>query len=202
MKMSVGKWAAIVCIFTVGTVVGPLIVSVAQAAFAGTDRPDRLDEAAELVRAYTSRLPRNFVFLTIARDQGRRCGYEQDSLKDNSSNISEDEYTVGVLAEAMIERWHDQELDDAWMQRIAAHIVDQSSAFRVSFLRHCIEGTAFAPLCMKEVKSMGENVPRNLDKQNLIQQSADLAYCRFMDGVAARRHIPLAPRQLAKPALP
>ncbi|MFN3944771.1 MAG: hypothetical protein ACK4K7_07565 [Allosphingosinicella sp.] len=91
-----------------------------------------------------------------------------------------------------LSRWRGERRDKAWLREITNTIHERRSPFRIGFLRRCIESTLFADLCATEVKKVGDTVPRyGRPWANEAVGFEHRVICTFLDGVAARRDVPL-----------
>lgn len=83
----------------------------------------------------------------------------------------------------------DQERDALRVRRLDA----VTSDFSARFLRECMRSTLFAPLCESRTRDLlgsARGGPRELP-----EPTGDLGtICTYLDGVAARRGLPLAKR--------
>ena len=94
-----------------------------------------------------------------------------------------------------LDRWRSENSGEAWIRSITAEINTRFTPFEIGFLRRCIEGTLFAGLCMKKVERFRDIVPRfkrTHETEILAEGDEDRVVCTFVDGVAARKGIPLS----------
>lgn len=195
MKSIFGKLAVFSTAFLIGGLLVPLIVAAGEAALVRSDKNDRYYEAQKLISVYQNQLPEHHLFLTIMRREGRDCGYDSEKLFPSPGSRSQWEKSqVELVSSFLIEEWEAREQDKLWISAIADRISENSSAFSIAFLRRCIEGTILRPFCVSKVSSFGEGVERFPAKPNLKSIAAKHTYCTFMDGIAARRSIPLVER--------
>lgn len=184
-----------------GAVLGPVLIAAAGAAFApAVDQYGTSLEAAKLVDAYRDRLPTGILFTSIVPPgDGAECGYEPDvvfpdgfmaltTARRTNSYANYEGYSV-------LNRWRIQNRDESWIRSITAELQNQMSPFKTGFLRRCIEATLFADMCMRRVEEFGDTVPRfpRSRETGLPGEGIeDRIVCTFVDGVAARKGIPLA----------
>lgn len=192
MKRAIGKLALVATIFLLGGLSLPVLIAAGGAAFTSKNKEDRFFEARRLIAVYQTHLPRNILFLSINSDGGASCGYDPEKLApETTSKADRERYTDELMASITGERWWVEEQDDIWLSDIADRISNSNSAFTVSFLRRCIEGTALRPLCISHVSQLDQGVEYSPKKLDLRRAIAKRAYCTFVDGVAAKRGIPL-----------
>lgn len=180
-----------------GAVVGPLLIAAAAAALGQESDGYGPGEAERLVDAYRDQLPRGHMFLSLAAPpDGEECGYNREIVRERSpatpSGGSRDAYS-DYQGYAALNRWRGERRDEAWIRAITASIDERFSDFKIGFLRRCIESTLFAGLCANEVEQFGDTVPRfGRSGVDNAQDLEDRVVCTFVDGVAARKRIPLS----------
>ena len=182
-----------------GAVLGPLLIALIAAATTPARYDGQVIEADKLVDAYQNKLPPNHLFLTVSLPQdGAECGYDPnvvfpDGLEAMAHARQSNSYAdyEGYYA---LERWRSRNPGEEWVTAIKARVAKELSPFEAGFLRRCIESTAFSSLCMEQVRGFGGKVPRFSERGSWLLASGneDRVVCTFVDGVAARRGIPLA----------
>lgn len=187
----------------VGAIFGPLLFAVIGAAIApAKGLAGQPIEAGKLVDAYRDKLPPLQLFLTVEMPQdGMECGYDPEKVfPDGFSAMMKARQTnsyadyEGYYA---LDQWRNNNQDEDWIEEIKAEVAKEMSPFEAGFLRRCIQSTVFSNLCMKEVESFGDTVPRFNSKREhylIAAGDEDRVVCTFVDGVAARRGIPLSKR--------
>lgn len=189
-------------VFVAGAVLGPIIIAAAGAAIV-TAQEDHLKyrEANALVDAYRGRLKPNKLFLTvIGPDDGEECGYKpEDVLPDRDEGYAEarrlGRYTDYEGYQALY-YWRIYSQDESYIDRIKESVAERVSPYEVSFLKRCIESTILSSICMKRVETFGTLVERFPTDRKPFEHALgyrDRVICTFVDGVAARKGIPLAP---------
>ena len=188
-----------------GALLGPVVFAAVGAAVGASQKTypsvTTGTGAFRLVEAYRARLPRGRLFTSVvAPEDGRECGYENDQVFPRafdqfgvSAHTRKFTYYSGYW---VLDQWRNDSRNAEWVDAIAQAIGEDMSAFEIDFLRRCIEATAFAPICMKKVAQYGNAVSRFNRPQTsspfLGYGSEDQIVCTYVDGVAARRGVPLA----------
>ena len=193
--------AIILLSLAVGAIFGPLAIAGAAAAIGGpeTDHFGGSIEAEKLVDAYRDQLPRGLLFLTITPPpDGAECGYDPEIVFPGGIGAMYPEGRATSYSDyqgySELHRWRNGRRDDAWIRAITARIDEGMTDFQASFLRRCIESTMFADLCAREVERFGETVPRyGRPRTNEAEGFEDRVVCTFVDGVVARKGVPLSP---------
>jgi hypothetical protein len=191
-------------------VLGPLLFAAGTGLFAGTGEADRALRPVALLEAYRDHWPPELS--SPSRDFGaaiRNCGYEEAALfppgEARAPGSDEPWNPYGGYFDLLIERsrdW-DRRLDELRWKRLDS----QTSAFSAEFLRICMRQSLFASVCAGRVRAILEagdldtdsdawpqGVPRPDQSRN------DRNICVYLDGIAARRGVPLAARSDARPA--
>jgi hypothetical protein len=203
MKRAVRTGAIIAASVVVGAILGPVLFAVIGAIAAPAEGTGgRSIEANKLVDAYRNKLPPFRLFTTVVMpDDGAECGYDAGKvfpggilamMKARQANSYSD--YEGYYA---LDQWRNRNQDEDWIDAIKAQISMEMSPFEAGFLRRCIESTVFSNLCMRQVEGFGDTVPRFSSKREHFLIAAgdeDRVVCTFVDGVAARRGIPLSKR--------
>lgn len=188
-----------------GALLGPVVFAAIGAAVGTSQKTYPLVSkgavAFRLVEAYRARLPRGRLFTSVdAPKDGRECGYENAKVFPGamdqfgvSARTNRFTYYSGYW---VLDHWRNDNRNAEWVDGIGQAIAEDMSAFEIDFLRRCIEATAFAPICMKKVAQYGNTVSHFNRPQTpsplLGYGSEDQIVCTYVDGVAARRGVPLA----------
>ncbi|MEZ0243263.1 MAG: hypothetical protein ACAH11_07800 [Sphingomonas sp.] len=206
------KWSnvlGVILAFTIGTIFGPILIAGVSAILPtteprpvpGPDNDDPLVQAQRLVTTYRAHLPRGNLFTTVAMPPyGRECGYDPNLVfptvfrrAKHSESANDRENYLGYWA---LHRWRGDSQDEAWIADITDLISREMSVSKMKFLRTCIESPLFSERCMSEVDAYGDRVERfgkRSGQWSLPDGLEDRTVCLFVDGVAARRGIPLSP---------
>ncbi len=199
MRRYARSLAAILLSLTVGAIFGPVLIAGAAAALGrGSDGFGPISEADRLVDAYRDQLPRGRLFLSIvASPDGEECGYDPEVVFPRGILAMQPEGRLDSYTDYRgyfeLNGWRNERRDEAWIRAITTRIQAEMSDFRIGFLRRCIESTLFAGVCAKEVEQFGETVPRfDRRRTSEAQGSEDRVVCTFVDGVAARKGVPLS----------
>ncbi|MFC4257289.1 hypothetical protein GRI97_16860 [Altererythrobacter xixiisoli] len=192
-----------VAIFGFGTVVGPVLIAAASAAYWADDVDDgaKWQETGRLLASYQHELAQiGYLNLSvILPDNGKECGYDSNKI---FPNMDEDfgkigtsidfNYYNGYLA---LDRWKYNNIDEEWEQAVSQVIINDMNSFQIGFLRRCIEETTFSKMCMKQVAHYQNRVKRFDHGRPSIPYFGygieDQIICTYVDGVAARLGVPL-----------
>jgi hypothetical protein len=193
--------------FTMGALVGPILIAGGLSIFPGGPADDAFGneksvEASRLIDAYRARLPRGILFTSmIAPPNGKECGYDPDTVfpggMSRMGRAWHDKIWVDYAGYYALNQWRWKSWDDAWISEITQQIGKDMSLSRIRFLRLCIESTVVSRTCMAEVEKYGDRVERfNKERENpytIPGGHEDRVVCTYVDGVAARRGLPLSP---------
>ena len=166
----------------------------------------KIASTTRLVESHQARLPQGQLFLTLMPPDGSECGYEPSDLfgegdyRASSFVSGQADAYAGYLT---LDKWRDDLSDEKYVEEIIGRIADTHSTFAIEALRGCIEATAFSAMCMHCVSRAGEGVARYANGR-LIPGTQDRSLedqivCRYLDGVAARRGLPMASRNRPRP---
>lgn len=205
MKSRSKLFAGAMLLVVTGATIGPVVIA-AVGAWIDAERqadPWARSEVNRLVEAYRQRLPPNHLFLSLALpEDGKECGYDStdvfpnawDEIGESIRSQTFNDY-AGYYA---LDRWRNTSRDEEWISAITASIAEETSEFEASFLRRCIEATLFSDICIQRVAEFGDSnrIPR-FDHDRPISPPQgigveDEIVCTYVDGVAARRNLPLA----------
>jgi hypothetical protein len=202
MSRLIWKMAIPLGVFIAGGVLGPIIIAAAGAAIV-SGREDHLKyrEANALVDAYRSRLKPNKLFLSIiGPDDGDECGYKAEDLFPDRDDGYWEARRLGHYTDYegydALHDWSIYSRDQSYIGRIKESIAENVSPYEVAFLKRCIESTMLSSICMKRVERFGgvvERYPTDRRQSDHALGYRDRVICTFVDGVAARKGIPLAP---------
>lgn len=183
--------------FGLGAVLGPLL-SAAIAGLSPVKEPGvPLAGAMRLLDAYEARVPAD------ARPAGpsweaaaRRCGYDPRTVVDAEAMPGADwtPYT-GYFDLRM---WQGSEARAELRADRAGRLARAMTPFQQGFYRECMMASVFAPLCQRQVSAMLADTAQATTLQAASATAPELrseeTICHFLDGVAARRGLPLAIR--------
>lgn len=201
------RWLRIVAFLVTGAIFGPLAIAALFALMPDGPWPPA---AYALLREHDDRdwrepYTRDDWLNTTERD----CGYDLDRLLVDPPDESAAEATRRIL-DVNWEWWPRRSYNAVhWLRRSnreylltrlrGEHLVANSSPYERRFLLACMRGTLFAPLCERRVRTLlGEwrwqsIAPRSIGDR-LRDPGMRETVCVFLDGVAARRGLPLAKR--------
>ncbi|MFM5895521.1 MAG: hypothetical protein ACKOQM_13975 [Novosphingobium sp.] len=131
---------------------------------------------------------------------GKECGYDPDSVFHGKydqllKSTAGKQYAVyrGYWA---LDRWRSGQIDEAIEAAIRDRV--QISKFEAGFLRRCIQQTSFSGLCADQVDALRQKAYAGVDRKMAKREHStmygheDNVVCAFVDGVAARKGLPLA----------
>jgi hypothetical protein len=178
-----------------GAVFGPVLVAAAQSAMVEDSELAQANEASRLLEAYRSTLEPMLLLLTIEMPNPADCGYDQreDLLPFDGS--AEEEWRAYLY----LDHWRMGTQNGSYLYAVSEYLDTRTTAFEAAFLRRCIETTVFASVCAKEVKALVAGKRRSANTPAPPEPTFESAHedriiCTFLDGIAARRGIPLAER--------
>lgn len=190
-------------LFGLGAVLGPLILAAGSAYIYTSEDDFGSDEHGRLIDAYQDSLEPHRLFLSIIPpEDGAECGYNPDDVFPDSINGMASAFNNGSYASYSgywaLDEWRNKQRDEAYIAAIELEMSEEVSQFEAGFLRRCIEGTLFAEPCKRRIESFGKKIDRfgnDLPKIGPASGHEDAVVCGFVDGVAARQGVPLAPAQ-------
>lgn len=198
MAVSFRRIGLATALLAAGALLGPVVFAGIGAALAVSDPedyPTKWQETQRLVEAYRARLPRGRLYTTIASPQnGVECGYNVAAIfPDVYSESRQFGYWNGYQA---LDHWRDMNWKRQRIEEFGEAIGADMNEFEVVFLRRCIEATVLQPLCMAKIAGYSDRVSRSdhLRATSLFEGYGyeDQIVCTYVDGVAARRGVPLA----------
>ena len=189
-----------------GTIVlAPLLYAAGRGLFAGSDEGERRMQSIALLAAYRDHWPPP-VWLVSIDFEGpiRECGYNSETLFVPSQPRETWRAGQWTPEEGYRDLWMVRSRD--WRQRLdelrLARLDAETSAFSSEFLRACIRQSLFASSCAGQVRAIlaaddldttnGDAWPRNRPRPDQSRQNRNI--CAYLDGIAARRGLPLATR--------
>lgn len=190
-------------LLTMGAVLGPMAVAVISASF-----PEKRDangwpiEAMKLVEVFQSRPnPRTFrLMLTMEMPpNGQECGYRDDKIFGQgyvekwAEAIRNPAYTP-YEGYNIILHWKSQGAAENYKENMAMWIDDHIPTLEIAFLRRCIEYTVLSGFCYDRVASRVATIEfsKIADTSRGDVVHANEILCTFIDGIAARKGLPLA----------
>lgn len=206
--MSKALWTIV--LIAIGAVFGPMLFGLGNAVVASQRDKNSIshdETVARLLSAYKSDQIGNEVMYTIDfGDSGRECGYEPDSLFDEN-----DRFNYLISDHLQYSDYHGYNSLYIWKFNNELYVQEKSisdflretiSPFRSSILADCIDLTVLSEFCMRRLRNTinhagHSNIPleQNEQRSKLMGIGAEIeVICRFIDGVAARRGIPLVAR--------
>jgi hypothetical protein len=186
-------------------VLAPLFYAVGKGLFAGGSEGERRSQSIALLAAYRDHLPRELL-MPGRRNFGldiARCGYREEQLFP----AGERQFANSDLQWTPYEGYFDllMERDREWNQRLElmrlTRLDTETSGFSSEFLRVCMRQSLFAPVCAGRVRAIlgaadldvgNPAWPHGLPRPDQSRQTRNI--CIYLDGLAARRGLPLAAR--------
>lgn len=209
-------WVCGVALIALGVVVGPLAMTAGVSAWSARkadpgDEPGGLQrrEVADMVAVYLTqqqvRQRGMILHQIVPPGDGAECGYDPDTVFpggiDALGKIQKDKSYVDYAGYFWLNRARVQTAGDAIHAAIVERLATGMSRFEAEFLRRCMGSALYGDLCFAEVDRRFLDAYGALDYQKARVNSDYLlfghereAICTFVDGVAARRGIPLAKR--------
>ena len=195
-------WLRIVAFLVTGAIFGPVLLALATALYAPADRAT--PAANDLLSEYDSRNTMIPLSSGDFSEFARRCGYDPYTLftdKDLDSYATTEPWRwtphAGYFELAMLQ-------SENWSRRLfalrAAHLGRVTTDFSARFLRSCMRETLFGALCERRTRALlGEwhsaySGPASVPRNQLDSPGEQGMICAYLDGVAARRGLPLAKR--------
>ena len=185
-------------------VLAPLLYGVGKGLFADSSEGGRRAQSVALLDAYRDHWPPPLFLSSINfRAAIDDCGYDAETLfgpEEGDSGRNGVWTPYGGHFDLWIARSQDwsRRLDELRMSRLEA----ETSAFSSEFLRICIRQSLFASVCAGRVRAIlsagdldtgnGNAWPRNQGRPDQSRQTRNI--CTYLDGLAARRGLPLATR--------
>lgn len=193
--------------FAIGALAGPVLIAGGLSLVPSNSIDSPVDavkayEAERLINAYRARLPRGILFSSIVPPPyGKECGYDSKMLLPDTlgalAQNPQDRRWTDITGYYALNDWRSRSRDEAWISDITRQIADDMPLPRIKFLRMCIEATVFSRACMAEVAQYGDRVERfkkgRKNPGSIASGQEDRVVCTYVDGVAARRGLPLSP---------
>ena len=131
---------------------------------------------------------------------GRECGYDPDSVfpgkYDQLLKSRTGKKYIDYMGYRALDRWRSGQIDESIEAAIRDRV--QVSRFEAGFLRRCIQQTSFSGLCADHVDALRQNAYAGVDRKIAKREHStmygheDNVVCALVDGVAARKGLPLA----------
>ena len=203
--MSWRRLLGAILLVAVTIVLAPLLYGVGKGLFAGDSGGERRLQSIALLAAYRDYLSPG-PLLQGDRDYGRDivdCGYREEQLfppgepRFANSDLHWTRYQGYFDLLMARDRDGDQRMELMRLTRLDA----DTSAFSSEFLRVCMRQSLFASVCTGRVRAILSAAdlevgnparPRGLSRPDQSRQTRNI--CAYLDGIAARRGLPLAAR--------
>ncbi len=198
------KALGLLLIFGLGVVVGPLLYALIAAAMPPRQIPVVSANEAEvgrLIAVYRAELDRGRLFMSIIPPpNGKECGYDPEKVFPGQFSGMAEARRAGSFSDYegyyALDKWRNQQRDEGYIAAIHMKMAKDMSRFEAGFLRRCIQSTVFAGWCKQRVAAFADQVDRfGPESRNFFIGGGheDRVVCRYVDGVAARNGLPLAP---------
>lgn len=195
--------AALLIVATI--ILTPLLYGVGKGLLAGTSEDERRSQAFALLTAYRDHWPPPVMMATLDTETAiRDCGYSSETLFVLDQSREDARAGRWTPRDGYMDIWFARSrewrrlLDELRIVRLS----EGTSAFSSEFLRVCIRQSLFAPLCASQVglilasadldPANGNAWPRNQPRPDQSRETRNI--CTYLDGIAARRGLPLAAR--------
>ena len=192
--------------FGLGTILGPLLVALVLAALPsgetgmGSGLPEKEIEVGKLLAIYRARLPAGRLFMTvIPPPDGEECGYLPSSVFPTTFAGAATDRLAGrwnpYVGYYALHRWRNDAQADGYIAAISKKMTEDLSKFEAKFLRICIESTVLSGICSRKIESYGDGIDRfskDYVEDSWIGGNEDRVVCSYVDGVAARKGLPLS----------
>ena len=198
-------------LLAVGAIFGPLIsaaISTAEPASGKWAQMSaeqlRMTEIGMLMEALDTRKKQSNQIVRYSvtpPPDGKECGYDPDRIfpdKYNHMLKSRTEHSYDdYLGYWALDRWRSDLIDRAIDAEIASRM--KMDRFEAGFLRRCIQQTMFSGVCADQVEKLEQAAYEGVDRRAaksrqdfLLFGAEDNVVCTFVDGVAARKGLPLS----------
>ena len=140
-------------------------------------------------------------YSTIPPPDGKECGYDPDRVLpgkfDQLLKARTAKKYTDYLGYWALNRWRSDLIDES----IEAAIRDRVKIdrFEAGFLRRCIQQTSFSGVCADRVNDLRQKAYAGVDRKaarvengSMLFGHEDNVVCSFIDGVAARKGLPLS----------
>lgn len=201
------RWSIVfLLVFGLGVLFGPLLTAAIGALRHESDPGVPLAGAMRLLETYEAPLPETAPPAGMSWEAAARsCGYDPAAVMD--AEVAPGAAWSPALGYFDLRMWQGSEARADLRAGRAERLARAMTPFQQRFYRDCMVASVFAPLCRRQVSAVladtaaaggaaapkpagGAPAPRNRE-----------TICHFLDGVAARRGLPLALREgLALPA--
>lgn len=192
----------------VGTLFGPLAIATFFSVVAKEeDEHAAFQEAVKLADRYIEAQPRLQLHLSLMSPDilYAHCGHDFEQLFPQIMDDLEALHAAGRYSdyegfEALDELRRRNSLE---IRRtgLAIELEERLSLFDLRFLRRCIDATMFSKVCMRQVADIAADLPSEADLTSRVfipgAGEEPQIICTYLDGVSARRGLPL-PRPIGR----
>lgn len=188
------KFSSWIGIFLLGAVIGPVLIAAAQAWFAARDPGSGFAAADRLLASLDSYFPAELHMLTLDwTGPVDECGYDYGELFPGPEMATDERWTA-ARGYFDLFLWRQDRFRDRARFARAVRVQARLEPFAIDFLRRCMDATLFAPFCAGYVRNAIESgdPPRLPPQMRHDHRREMLTICAMLDGVAARRGLPLA----------
>ena len=194
-------------VFLLGCLIGPLSWAAIGGLRASSGQADRMAAAYRLLHTFDAQYPHPLVLYSMNIDgTAEDCGHDPARLLGADELLTAGPNWNPYTGYFDLIMWLGDEFSDAVQDRRVAELGSRFSTFELTFLERCIRATAFAGLCSSSVETLLDG-SRLLHRDSLPdgrpdQRRRHQTICAYLDGIAARRSLPLAPRaELPSPGM-
>lgn len=193
-------WLRIVAFLVTGAIFGPLLLAV----LAGLHPEEPWNPIApHLLAEYDARVPSSGLTSPgWSISDSRKCGYDPDALftrEDRDRDYPRNWQWTPARGYRFMGGYHSWFRQIAVDDRRSSQLHGEISNFSGRFLLACMRGTVFAPLCAQRTGALlgkwkSGDATATLAAGSLNEAGTAETLCTYLDGVAARRGLPLAKR--------
>ena len=189
----------VVLIFAAGMVLGPVLLAAADGLARPSDAQERRAQAYALLKAFDDRDPQVSMASMDWDMFIRDCGYTTETLFGSPTPpLVEGQAWTPYSGYFDLFLWQGRQFGTAAEAARADVLFRSLSTFQLAFLGDCMRGTAFSGLCAGYVRQVLESggglssnaMPRGAPRFD--QRREERTICTYLDGLAARRGLPLA----------
>lgn len=185
-----------------GALLGPLAFAALSSATAKEDREHAaFEEAVKLSDRYIEAQPRLQLYLSLMSPDilYDHCGHDFDQLFPDIMDDLEALHAIGRYSDyegfEAIDELRRRNGLEVRRTGLAMELEDRLSHFELGFLRRCIDATMFSGLCMQKVADIDTDLSDDAEVFSRVfipgAGEEPQIICTYLDGVAARRNLPL-----------
>jgi hypothetical protein len=193
------KLATWTAIFVLGLLLGPLLLAAISGLTASSDDNTRWQSAHRVLGAFDERYPQMTLTSLEWRSAVSNCGYDFERLFGSATPpLPERQAWTPFAGYFDLTVWRGTVFNREVERRRTAHLAQRFSPVALGFLDRCMRQTAFAGLCGLRVRTALEDGDLLSDSSlpadgpRFDQRRETMTVCRYLDGLALRRGLPVA----------